>query len=271
MGYQINQINSSTYQILDEYDGCIYAIKGKKQGLIIDTGMSRQLLKPVIDNLISTPYAVVLTHGHIDHIGRSQEFPSVYMSHRDQKIYQEHTHLSTNPNDRFHIIGLAFQSFDHIKDIHQQQVFSLGDREIIAIPCYGHTPGSFLFADMLTHCLFTGDAIRSGCGVWMQVEGALSIQEYLDSLQHTITLLKEYHIDHQWTFYGGHAHQEYQSHVSSYNRLDFQLLCDMKILCERLLQNQVEFQDTKATAFSTGKPYYACYQKAEMILTKNQI
>ena len=66
--YKINPINNSIYQILDEFDGCIYLIKGDKKSLVIDTGMSREKLRPIIEQLTTTPYQVVLTHGHVDHI-----------------------------------------------------------------------------------------------------------------------------------------------------------------------------------------------------------
>ena len=271
MIYKINQINDSTLQIIDEYDGCIYAIKGTQKGIVIDTGMSRDSLKPVIEDFIKTPYDVVLTHGHIDHIGRTQEFENIYMSSNDNHIYEEHTHLSQDPNDRFNTIGLAFQDIHHIHNIQEKQIFSLGDREIIAIPCFGHTPGSFLFADMKTHCLFTGDAIGSGCGVWMQVDNALSIQQYYESLNKTIDIFDDLNINKKWAFLGGHAYQEYQSQVSKYNALDMQLLYDMRTLCQKIIHNDVEFYDVKTREFSTGKPYYAVYKKAEMIFTLSQI
>lgn len=77
-------------------------------------------------------------------------------------------------------------------------------------------------------------------------------------------------MDDTWKFYGGHAHQEYESQVSDFNELNFQLMKDMADLCDQLLKNQIAFYSTKALAFD-HTPYYVQYKKAEMIVTKQQI
>ncbi|MCD8027984.1 MAG: hypothetical protein LUF02_04850 [Erysipelotrichaceae bacterium] len=77
-------------------------------------------------------------------------------------------------------------------------------------------------------------------------------------------------VNDTWKFYGGHAHQDYESQVSDFNELNFQLMKDIVDLCNHLLNHQIEFHPTKAYAFN-HIPYYVRYKKAEMIVTKEQI
>lgn len=269
MNYKIEHLNLSIVRILDDTDGCIYLIKGFNRALVIDTGMCRENLKDIIDDLVETDYDVVLTHGHIDHIGRSQEFNNVYMSFNDLNVYEEHTHLSNNPNDQFNTVGLCFKKSTLIKDMPHS--FHLGNKVVYCIPCFGHTPGSYIFVDTVDHVVFTGDAIGSGCGVWMQVDHALSIYDYCLSLKYCLQKLEELNVDDSWLFLGGHAYQEYQSKVNGFNKLDINLLKDMITLCEKLLMNEISYHFIHTSEFSNGKPYYASYHKAEIIFTLSQL
>ena len=264
MSYQINKINKEIIQILDEYYDCIYVIKGEKKSLVIDLGMDNARIKPVIEYLVNTPYDIICTHGHFDHVGRSGEFDKIYMSLLDKDVYL----------DNYKIVDINNTKLSFIDDLNIYNVldkYDLGDRIIHILPCFGHTPGSVIVLDQKNKTIFTGDAIGSGCGVWMQVDYALSIKEYLNSLQECYDILKTYNVDDSWTFLGGHAFQEYQSKVSDYNKFDIRVLTDMIILCKKLINDEIEYRDIRTTEFSTGKPYYASYNKAEMIFTLSQL
>ena len=264
MGYKINRLNKDIIQILDEYFDCIYIIKGESKSLIIDLGMSDARLKPVIEYLVDTPYEIICTHGHYDHVGRSGEFDYIYMSLLDKDVYLDNYKLIDTNNTK-----LSFINYSSIKEILNK--YNLGDRIIQVIPCFGHTPGSIIVLDEKNKMIFTGDAIGSGCGVWMQVDYALSIENYLKCLKECYDILMKYHIDESWTFLGGHAFQEYQSQVSSFNKFDINLLKDMITLCDKLIHHEIDYKDIITTEFSTGKPYYASYNKAEIIFTLSQL
>lgn len=268
MSYRIHEINKEIIQILDEYDGCIYLIKGQDKSIVFDLGMSRESIKPIIDSLLDTPYDVICSHGHVDHVGRSGEFHKVFMSLYDKDVYLENYQLN-DPQEQFNIIGLSLIDKNQIEDV--KTCYDLGDRMIKIVPCYGHTPGSILLVDSKNQTVLTGDAIGSGCGVWMQVDDALSIQDYLYSLQKCYQQLMQFQIDDEWLFLGGHAYQEYQSQVSQYNRLDIHLLEDMITLCTLLLHQDIAYRTINTHEFSTGQPYYASYQKAEIIFTLSQL
>lgn len=262
MGYKINRLNQDIIQILDSYNDCLYIIKGKDKSLVIDLGMDKARIKPVIEYLVSTPYDIICTHGHYDHVGRSGEFDKIYMSLLDKEVYLDNYKIVNNDK-------LSFIEYSSIKQVKSD--YNLGDRNINVINCYGHTPGSVIIVDKKNKTIFTGDAIGSGCGVWMQVDYALSIEDYLKNLEPCYEILKKFDVNDSWIFLGGHAYQEYQSKVSNYNKFDINLFKDMITLCKKLLNNEIEYQNIITAEFSAGKPYYACYQKAEIIFTLSQL
>ena len=263
--YKSEKINECTYKILDSYDEAMYLIIGSQKALLIDAGMEKDNLYDYISSMIAKPVILALSHGHIDHIGQSGSFENVYMNILDRDIYLSHMHMNVG---HFNSDGLNFKDIDEIHDM--PDFFDLGDRKIDVLSLGGHTPGSVIFVDQSQKMIFTGDAIGSGCGCWMQLDECLSIKQYHKNLVQVFEQLQDQHVDMTWHFYGGHDKQEYQSKVSDYNCLDIQLLMDMEQLCQKLIEHDIIFYDTNALKM-TYTPYYVSYQKAEMIVTKEKI
>lgn len=263
--YRNEKINENTYKILDSFDDAMYLIIGSQKALLIDAGMEKENLYDYISSLTHKPVILALSHGHIDHIGQSGAFQNVYMNMLDKDIYLSHMHLNIG---HFQSEGLNFKNINEIIDM--PQFFDLGDRKINVISLGGHTPGSTIFVDQSQKNIFTGDAIGSGCGCWMQLDECLTIKQYQNNLMSVIKQFYLYHVDQTWKFYGGHDKQEYQSKVSDYNCLNMQLLNDMEQLCQKLINHEIEFYKTKAMKV-THIPYYVYFQKAEMIVTKEKI
>ena len=88
MSYTQKDISRKITLLADETDGAVYLIKGRDMSLIFDTGWDSRPLKPLAESLIKTPYKVVFSHGHVDHVGRSGEFDAVYMDKNDMGIYR---------------------------------------------------------------------------------------------------------------------------------------------------------------------------------------
>lgn len=268
MSYDIHELNEDIIFIVDDFYGCIYFVRGPKLSLVIDLGMSREDLKPIIEKYISTPYKVVCTHGHLDHVGRSGEFEYIYMDKRDLTIY-EMNHTLGKIDNMYNMKGLELCPINKIKPLPYS--FDLGDREVYVVPCPGHTPGSVVFVDPKNKVVFTGDAIGSGCSVWMQVDGALKIKEYHDALKNCYFNLLLLGVNKEWYFLGGHWGHEFHSKVASYNLLDVHILENMIGLTQRIIEGTISYRRIHATQFNTGEPYYANFLKAEMIFTLEQL
>ena len=261
MSYTTKKISEKITLLADETDGAVYLIKGRDMSLVFDTGWDSRPLKPMADSLLKTPYKVIFSHGHVDHVGRSGEFDAVYMDKNDMGIYR------SNPARK--MPHLTFISEDKILPV--ENVIDLGDRVIDVVPCYGHTPGSILLVDRREKAVFTGDAIGSGCGVWLQCTGALKVSRYRENLKNCLEQLKELGVDESWNFYGGHLGQEKMSKVSDYNRPDINLMSDMQRLCGLVMDKKVEFTPADVMEFDEGKPYYASHGKAEMFFVLEKI
>ena len=257
MAYQVKHINDYLIQITDEFQDAIYILKGRDCAILWDLGMDKQPLKPLVDNLVDTPYHVVFSHGHLDHVGCGGEFETAFMSMKDKDVYFD------NPP------GLNYMDFDKIQPMPSE--FDLGDRKVQIMPCPGHTQGSVLLIDTDKKLVFTGDAVGSGCGAWIQVFGASMLKDYAADLRQCINHLTAMGVDNSWAFYGGHAGQEYMSRTSSYNKIDLHLFSDMAQLCDLLIAGKIEYEPSEAKEFPLGKPYFAMYKKAEMVFTLSQL
>ena len=208
--------------------------------------------------------ALLLTHGHFDHIGTIKEFKeeTIYLSHRDRDIYYDNAHI---------IKELSLIDFNQIKDLKNHQQIELGNFEIEVLALPGHTPGSMIFLDRQNKCIYTGDAIGSGCGVWLQLFHSLDLKTYHTALQQTIDYLEKQGVDDTWHFWGGHNQQEIQSKISAYNKLDFVLMKDLEQLCLKLINSQITGIKNSAPTFDDNQAYYASYGKAEIIYQKNSL
>lgn len=266
MSYTLDKINAQTTRIIDKGRESMFLIEGADTALLIDTGMDTDRLDSLVKMITAKPVQTVLTHGHIDHIGRTGDFDQVFLHPADRELYEVHCHFHKG---RFNSDPLFFKPLDAVQDM--PEYFELGGNRIDVVPLAGHTAGSVLLVDSLNQTVYTGDAIGSGCGCWMQIEGCLPISVYRTSLNRAIEELEKMGVDESWQFFGGHAHQEYESRVAAYNRLDLHLMKDMEELCGRLLDGSAELEPVGVMSVPGCQPYYCCYGKAEMIVTKENI
>lgn len=260
--YEAIKINEQSYYINDEDQNSCYLIIGDNQALLIDLGLFKKPLLPTIRSLTNKNVIVACSHGHIDHIGAINEFDNIYLSHLDKDVYYDNQKLQPN----FKLID-----FKNIKDLKPYQKFDLGQIIIEAIPLAGHTPGSMIFLDTKNHVIYTGDAIGSGCGVWMQLFHSLNLDTYKKNLKQAINYLEQIGVNQTWKFWGGHNQQESMSKVSPFNRLDFDLMKDMYQLCIKLLNHEISRELNQAPTFDHHQAFYTCYQKAEMIFQENSL
>lgn len=73
MGYAMDKVNAQTTRIIDKDREALFLIEGEHAVLLIDTGMDTASLDRMVNLITAKPLQVALTHGHIDHIGRSGE------------------------------------------------------------------------------------------------------------------------------------------------------------------------------------------------------
>lgn len=261
--FRINMIEKGVYSILDEGEASFYVVEGEKVAAVIDTGITVGVqIMPVIRKLTDKPLVLVLTHAHIDHFHHMDEFDTVYMCHEEFKMPGEVlTEMMAGKNLRI----------EETIDIRTGSCINLGGDvlEICQVP--GHTPGSVVVLAKKKNLLFTGDAIGSGYGVWMQVPGALPLEEYFKSLVNLMKWLMDR--GGRMKFYGGHNMQQFESsYITGYNPLNMGLLADLTDLVDKVVKREIVGRDSNADkTFSLEPTRYACYGRAELQYLESRI
>ena len=125
------------------------------------------------------------------------------------------------------------------------------------------TRGSVVVLETKQNYLFTGNAIGSGCGVWMQVPGGTSLEEYYDGLVGLMAWLVKK--GGRMKFFGGHHTQVFESTAHPvYNPLSLGVLADLIDLVDQVIHGENLGRPSNAKPFSKEQVRYASYGRAEM-------
>ncbi|MFU0823684.1 MBL fold metallo-hydrolase [Clostridium sp.] len=124
-------------------------------GCVIDPGGDADVLIREIDDSKIELKFILLTHGHIDHVGGVEELKKnynlpVYINGKDKELM----------NRRVEVFGSLWNVTEEDKEIKDGDVLKLGDFEITCIETPGHTPGGMCF--LVNNVIFTGDTLFHG-------------------------------------------------------------------------------------------------------------
>ena len=254
--FRTTRIAPGVYSILDAGDSSFYVVEGEEKAAVIDTGITPGgKILPLIRTLTDKPLLLVITHAHIDHMHHMDEFDEIYLCHDELNMpaaMLENMKAGKNL-DLENTIG-----------VHTGSVIDLGgdSLEICQVP--GHTPGSIVVLEKKHNKLFTGDAIGSGYGVWMQVPGAVPLETYRDSL----IFMMKWLVDRggRMEFWGGHSYQQFQSTlIPNYNPLSMGLLADLIDLVDKVVEGEIIGRPSNADKIMSLEPgKYASFGRAEM-------
>lgn len=262
--YEISCPTPGVWEISDSLNDSFYVVTGRDRALVIDTGMARGDVPALVREITALPFDLALTHGHGDHSMHCARFDTVYLHRADREMLF---------SQRFE--GQPLPEESALRFVEDGDVLDLGGGvkiECVALP--GHTPGSLLLVDSFHKCVFTGDAVGSGCGVWMQVPTGSPLSEYAGAIRRALARLAQLGVNGEsWRFLGGHAAQRFQSTVSGFNPIAPDLMEDMAILCDKLCAGEItgvtEHVDARAARF--GDVRFACYGRAEILYRTEQV
>ena len=150
-------LNIQTLTVGDLEANC-YLVPDGDECIIIDPGDDADFITETITNQKLKPLAIILTHGHFDHVLGCLELKlnfnlPIYLHKNDEKLYSSANRsaahwlkkktLKVPPIDQF------IKEGDEIK---------IGSEKLKVIETPGHTPGSICLYDG-TKNLFTGDTL----------------------------------------------------------------------------------------------------------------
>lgn len=170
--YEYTKINDNIWQIAEDEGVYCTLVKGSRLALLIDTGYGNRDLRTFVEDNISTPYMVINSHGHPDHIGGNHWFDTVYALREEWDVIQHFE--KRNP-----------KTYD-LKEIEIGQQISLGDKNVIVVSLAGHTKGSVGLLIPEEKLLVAGDALNEG--LWLFNYGSLSMNDLYETIKNTLKL-----------------------------------------------------------------------------------
>lgn len=168
----VTEIAAKTY-LINEYGlDVMFLLVGSQRALVIDSGSGFCNLSEIVESLTDKPYQLVLTHGHVDHAGGMDVFPTAWLHPADWDMARAITRESRWGYGKG-LKGMlgdpdvwaygeenvrSWTSLPELLPLEDGQVFDLGGRKVEVIATPGHTPGSVSFLDDRSRILFSGDA-----------------------------------------------------------------------------------------------------------------
>jgi glyoxylase-like metal-dependent hydrolase (beta-lactamase superfamily II) len=193
----------------------IWHIRGRDRDLVVDSGLGVAPLRPAFPDLFDRDPVVVLTHGHLDHMGGAHEFdechahPGEHVTHPSRgtlnaKLLAQILGLSetalTEPLPEWLISALPEHRYDPAayelkparvaRAVADGDRFDLGDRTLTVLHLPGHTPGSVALYDTQSAALFSGDVVYDlppGEELLDDLDGA-DIDDYVATMRRLATL-----------------------------------------------------------------------------------
>ncbi|MBR2190319.1 MAG: MBL fold metallo-hydrolase [Eubacterium sp.] len=173
--------------VSEAFTNC-YIVKNEEtnEGFIIDPGGSALKISRIIEQMQMTPKAILLTHGHFDHIGAVDELRDrygikVYVSEEESKFMQNYN----NNLSVFFGEGMIAKPDISIRDGEELEIAGI-KMKFILTP--GHTPGSGCFYVEDEGVLFSGDTLFCMSRGRTDFPGG-SEKEILDSIRNKLLTL----------------------------------------------------------------------------------
>lgn len=156
----MNEINIKQLSVGMMRTNCYIVYNDKNEAVIIDPGDSYTKIKDAIISMKLTPVAILLTHGHFDHIGAVSKLKEVYginiYAYEDEKSI-----LNTPDYNLSNVFGvpIAIEADNYLRDNEEISIMGVTFK-VIHTP--GHTIGSCCYYLPQYEMMFTGDTLFAG-------------------------------------------------------------------------------------------------------------
>ena len=174
-----NVVTSGTFSLDGgtwEVDNNVWIIGDEKEVIVIDPAHNVEKIKEAVGE--REVMAVLLTHGHDDHIRAAAQFSDEV----DAPIF-------LNPEDQM-LWDAVYPERDVDAHIHEGHSFSVAGTTLSALHTPGHSPGSTCFYAQELGVLFSGDTLFNG-GPGATGRSYSSFDTIIESIQNKLLTLPE--------------------------------------------------------------------------------
>ncbi|MBK4765393.1 MAG: MBL fold metallo-hydrolase [Pantoea sp. Brub] len=136
--------------------------KSTRESVLIDPGGDALVIKQNIIKLNLKPCKILLTHGHLDHVGAALELSkfyniSIFGPHKLDSFW-----LKAIPEQSIKFNGVEQISFEPNSWLEEGDIIQVGSITFKVLHCPGHTPGHIVFFIAKHNLLVSGDVIFKG-------------------------------------------------------------------------------------------------------------
>ena len=197
--YRSEKLSNHIFRIIDVTGVCCYLVIGDEKAALLDCCNGLGNIKEFVHTITDKDVIVILTHGHLDHMGSAALFDEVYMNEKDIPVLKNHGNMNFRVKDITEISNLNITESDLIPTITRNpspitdnQIFDLGNIHIQMISVPGHTKGMMCPLIEEERTIIFGDAC--GVSVLLCDEFSTSVGEYRKSLLRLKDYEKNYDI-----------------------------------------------------------------------------
>ncbi len=140
---------------------CYFLINSADRNcVIVDAGDEPYAIREIIERRKLKPVALLLTHGHFDHIGAADEIRNAY--HIDIYAGEDETELLRVPAQNLSAYFGSSFSLTGVKPVKDGELLELAGMHIRVIATPGHTKGGVCYYLEKQKALLTGDTLFYG-------------------------------------------------------------------------------------------------------------
>lgn len=201
--FAIERVSEHITRIRDTTKTACYLVEGTERACLVDTGVGVGNLRECIESLTGLPYFVLLTHGHVDHVGGVGCFADkdVFLNQDDLGLAAKHStaeirlgylaHCESRLGKQLPKEPLApAYDFANTKPLHDGDLFDLGGLALEAIHVPGHTQGMCMVLMREERTILFGDAC--GESVLLVEDYCSTVKEYGEALKRVKARENEY-------------------------------------------------------------------------------
>ncbi|MGZ5580913.1 MAG: MBL fold metallo-hydrolase [Methylobacter sp.] len=166
---------------------------------IVDPGGDIDRILAAVEREQISPEAILLTHGHLDHVGATAELAArlaipVLGPHRDDRFW-----LDAIPEQCLTFRFPACETFTPTRWLNDGDTINVGEEVLEVLHCPGHTPGHVVFIQRDAKLAVVGDVrFKGSIGRTDQPKG--DFHSLINSIKNKLWPLGE-----QFTFIPGHG------------------------------------------------------------------